>query len=496
MGRWVEDHVPTIEGDRFVLHDWQWELLVHLYAVDERGLWATDVVGVEGPKGLGKTLLQVAVGFAELVGPFALHRPSVRVATVSGALAERDGFLAMADSMLAAAAPRGPLAGVRYERGKKRLYRSRGVGEVRVVPTTPSGVEGGNPTLVMCDEWGDWKKAQQVETWDRLLNNATKSEQPVRVWAGGIPGSAQWDGSVGWKEHKRVMDQAAGLEPMDPRRVHLWLRADPSLDMNDAAQLELALRQANPYAGDDRVRRIMARATEMSRDEYCRMFLGWWPVKGSGKLVSPALWDAAHNPDLPARPAAKARVVLALDLAWKSDSAVLVGCTLGKPRQVWLVKEWASRYATDPEEWEVPQDDVDDAVFEAMREWRVEVFVYDPPGVDESRLLRWQREGHRWGTKVVAWPTREYPRMSAATQGFLGGVKRGEVVHGGLDADLVFRWHALNAVAREGLLSGLPTPGKLHPTSADKIDALVAAIMAVDAAGRVPEWTPAAMGGR
>lgn len=139
----------------------------------------------------------------------------------------------------------------------------------------------------------------------------------------------------------------------------------------------------------------------------------------------------------------------------------------------------------NPEEWpegRIPRGEVDVAVDEIMRRWRVGRMYVDP--------RHWETQADAWAARygedvVVQWPTNAISRMFAALTRFREDLAEGLTTH---SPDPVMEEHALNArrVAKPGDKYIL---GK--PSEHQKIDLLMADVLAHEAASdmRAKGWT-------
>ena len=124
------------------------------------------------------------------------------------------------------------------------------------------------------------------------------------------------------------------------------------------------------------------------------------------------------------------------------------------------------------EGWEVPRGEVDAAVAYAMERYAVVRGYFDPP-LWQTEIDEWARE---FGEEAVLRFATNRRRMMTATERFRTDVASGELMHAG---DETLDAHVLNAhisKARGGYWLA-----KARPSSAEKIDAAVAAVLAYEA---------------
>lgn len=164
-----------------------------------------------------------------------------------------------------------------------------------------------------------------------------------------------------------------------------------------------------------------------------------------------------------------AAVVLGFDGSASGDSTALVGCTVGEHPHVFVLDVWAN--PGDPR-WRVPRAEVDRAVDAAFDRFEVAEMACDPWG--------WRSEIEAWAARherVVEWPTNVASRMAPATDRFYQAVRTGALTH---DADERLAAHLAHCVAHPTAQGDLVTKDRRN--SPRKIDAAVAAIVAVDRA--------------
>jgi phage terminase large subunit-like protein len=158
-------------------------------------------------------------------------------------------------------------------------------------------------------------------------------------------------------------------------------------------------------------------------------------------------------------------VVLAFDGSFNADTSVLVAVSVAERPHVDLVELW------EPGGGQVPIVDVEAAIREACRRWRVQEIAADP--------FRWARSLQLLDSEGL--PILEYPqspaRMTPATARFYEAVVNGQLTHSG---DSRLARHVGNAILREDARGA--RLAKERKDSPRRIDAAVAAVMAHDRA--------------
>jgi len=321
----------------------------------------------------------------------------------------------------------------------------------QVLPAVPKRLEGLDFTLAIVDEAG--RVDQEVY---EVVALATGKQAASVVLAIGTPGpeldqtvlgrlqahALEYpdDPSLVWQEHS-----AAGFEdhPVDCR--HCWELANPAL--GDFLAVDGLAAVLPPKMRESSFRRArLCQLTDQLEE-------AWLP---------PSAWNSCTAvqgiPD-------GAEVVLAFDGSFNGDTTVLVVATVDQRPHIDLVELWEASGA------QVPIVDVEQAIRQACRRWRVLEIAADP--------FRWARSLQLLDGEGL--PVLEYPqspsRMQPATARFYEAVVNGALTHSG---DSRLARHVGNAVLREDARGA--RLAKERRDSPRRIDAAVAAVMAHDRA--------------
>lgn len=332
----------------------------------------------------------------------------------------------------------------------------------RIEPTTASGKSrlGQRITFALQDETHSWLKANGghalADTQRRnLAGMGGRAIETTNCWDPAEESVAQLTDDYGGPDvyRDRSTPPAGSFRNQRDRRKILRAAYGGSwwvdLDRVDAECAELVAKgeqaQAERFFGN----RIVATAdTWLPRD----------------------VWDKCHAPgesivdgDL---------VTLGFDGARFDDSTALVACRLSDGL-LETVGVWERPEVVPGGQWEVDTLEVDAAVADAFRRWRV-VFMYADPPYWQDSVAAWSSEH---GDKVVReWWTNRERAMVAALERFSTAAHLGELSHTG---DEVLARHVRNArkrVTRSGVAIRKDRPG-----SPNKIDAAVAAVLAYEA---------------
>lgn len=163
-----------------------------------------------------------------------------------------------------------------------------------------------------------------------------------------------------------------------------------------------------------------------------------------------------------------------------TDATALMGCRVSDGH-LFEIRVWEQ--PDDKADWEVPKTEVDAEVRGAFKNYRVVAF-YGDPAKWESQIASWEAE---FGSQLKVKSTRDHPiewwmtggRATAtvkALQAFYSAILDKEITHSGSST---LTRHILNARRRDSR-AGMQI-AKEHPDSAKKIDAAVAAVLALQA---------------
>lgn len=235
--------------------------------------------------------------------------------------------------------------------------------------------------------------------------------------------------------------------------------------------------------------RIVAdiRDDDMPWEDAERFFFNW-NRKGGGKAVEPKHW--AELVDVERVVADRERIGLGFDGSISQDATALVACTAdghifvpvvaGVPT-IWL------RPAKAPKDWRMPRTVIEDAVAAVFDRYDVGRMLCDPP--------KWQTEIEHWAElygeeTVLFFDTNQPKRMSGACDRFSTALAGAAVSH---DGDSLLTSHVVAMVRKKAYVKAEnEDDGRTRYvfTKGDdgrKIDAGVAAVLALEAAMTMPE---------
>jgi phage terminase large subunit-like protein len=322
----------------------------------------------------------------------------------------------------------------------------------QVLPAVPKRLEGLDYTLAIVDEAG------RVDTdVYEVVTLASGKQKASMVLAIGTPGPELEDTVLGrlrsyaldhpgdplvvWREHS-----AAGFEDHPVDCAHCWELANPAL---------------GDFLAEDGLRACLP--PQMREASFRRARLCQLADQLEDAWLPPSAWAACADatrsiPD-------GAEVVLSFDGSFNGDTTVLTVATVDQRPHVDLVELWEAAGR------QVPIVDVEQAIRQACRRWRVLEIAADP--------FRWARSLQLLEGEGL--PVMEYPqspgRMTPATARFYEAVVNQQMTHSG---DSRLARHVGNAVLREDARGA--RLAKERRDSPRRIDAAVASVMAHDRA--------------
>jgi phage terminase large subunit-like protein len=450
----IERYVTVPKGTgarrRLKLRPWQREII---HAVMDEPRPRQALVSI--PAGNGKSTLAAALG---LYGLLADRVEGAQVLVIASDERQARIILNTARRMVEL----DPALYSRVQIFKDHLTEPYTDSTFMALPADPGALQGWDPSLAIVDEL----HVVTDDTFEAMAARAGKREQSLLL-AISTPPKAGQDDSV----MRRLVDH--GRAGHDPSFYFREFMAPPGCEVDDEAAWEVA----NP-ALDDFLHRDALRATlppKMRENAFRRYRLGQWVAQDDAWLPDGA-WAACADPTRSV--ADGVEVVIALDGSFSRDCTALVVVTVTDRPHVELYRLWeAPEGARD---WRVPIVAVEDAIRAACSRWRVLEVAADP--------YRWQRSLEVLDGDGI--PVHEFfqnaARMGPATARFYQLVVDGELTH---DGDPRLARHMANAILKAD--SRGARLAKEHKDSKRRIDAAVAAVMAVHRAAELADTAPA-----
>lgn len=426
------------------LRPWQRQILYGIYGRDERPRQALVSVARKN----GKSLLAACLGLYHLVAD-GVESAEVIIASVDERTAKVIFHLvrrmvelnpALADVLQVYVSP-------------PRIVHPASDSSLEALPGEWSALQGRNPSMTICDEL----HVMAVDTWDALAMAGGTRAEPLVL---GI--STECD-----DDDQNLMARLVehGRDGEDESFVFFEWTAPVGCEVDDRE----AWAEANPMLGDTLDEDHLAAMVRTTREGPFRRYHLNQRVRIDGAWLPLGSWDACADPER--RIEDGAQVVLGFDGSFSQDCTALVVVSVDTAPHIELLELWE---APDGDaDYRVPIADVEEAIRQACKRWKVSEVAADP--------FRWQRSLQALAADGV--PTVEYPqstqRMTVATSAFYTAVMNGGLTHSG---DPRLARHVRNCVLREDSRGSRLT--KASKASRRRIDAAVAALMAFDRASQ------------
>jgi len=457
FARFCERVLTTENGDPLGLHEFQRRMLGDFF------------------DGCRETLILISKknGKSTLLGALALfHLCSTPDAECVIAAASRDQagiMLRQAQGFIR----RSPHLQERLQVKQREIVHKKLGGRIRILASDVDTADGVIPTLALVDELHRHKSAELYGVFGDGLG--PRNGQMITISTAGDSEDSPL-GHLRAKAHQLPGVKREGVYRHgrhDGFALHEW-----ALEANeDREDLELVA-QANPAPWQTvAVLRERRNSPSMTEWRWARFACGIWGL-GSEPAFDRDLWDSlAAEQNLPPD---GTFITLGFDGARRRDTTVLVGTTIATGHQ-FVLGVWARPEVAD-DEWEVPEDEVDQVVEHAFETWDVWRLYGDPP-YWESALDRWAAEYGK--ERVVRWWTNRLKKMAYALRAWVNDWREGVLSH---DGDETLSLHIGNAVRRDTKMRDsedelLWVIGKSSSSSERKIDAAMAACLAWEARG-------------
>lgn len=449
------DSIAAGYGTPMVLRNFQIQLIERLFARDPETRHKRHRVALIGmARKNGKSALLAAIALYE----FFNGQRGGQVFVVAGTKDQAGIIFETAKQMIRMEPDLNKLAEIKRD----GIYHRKTNSFLRVMSSDPESLEGLNPTFVAFDEV---HVQPDRALWDvfSLAQGAREDAQLVGITTAGVRTDRSGRDSLCYTLYQHGKKIAAG-EVVDPSFLMAWWEPeDPDADH----RLPSTWREGNPGFGDivgepDFHAQVVRTPEAEFRTKRCNQWVStatsWLPY-GSWQQCG----DGLPIPD-------GADVVLGFDGSYSGDSTALIAVQVvegGTPR-IQPVKVWELP-PDAPQGWSVPILEVEDEIRNACLRWHCLEIAADP--------YRWSRSLEILGDEGL--PVEPFPqspsRMVPATARFYEAVVNQELVH---DRNPVLSRHVDNAQIKVDARGSRLTKG----TFTRKIDAAVAAVMALDRA--------------
>ena len=455
--RVTKDGVAAYAGEKLQLRPWQRNIIGCIYARRQDGRYRHRQALIGLPRKNGKSALGSSLGLhglimqgqgAEVYSCAADKEQARIVFGVAKRMVQLDPRLDMEQG------------------GILKLYRDAieypATGSVyKVVSSEAFTKEGLNPNLVVYDELHAAPTDELYEVMS-LGSGARRDPLLISITTAGVKTDQTGQDSICYRLFQQGEKIASGEDP-DPSFFMAWWGAAKHSDHKDPKVWERANPGYNDLIDPEDFSSTLKRVPE---NKFRTKRMNMW-VAAKQVWLPAGTWEGCRNDrDIPHR----ARVVLGFDGSVSGDSTVLVAVSVESEPIVEVLGMWEK--PRDDDTWSVPRAQVKDAIRQACRDYHVLEVAADE-WIWSDALEELADEG----IPVVAFP-QTISRMAPATQRFYEMVLARKLSHNGHKG---LARHIDNAQLKtDNRGSRLIKDAQNSPR---KIDAAVAAVMAVDRAG-------------
>lgn len=373
----------------------------------------------------------------------------------------------------------GPLCELIPKTGEE-FIRLPNKGRIDVVTSNARSRLGQRVTFVPQDETGIWTPTSGMvkvaETQRRGLSGmGGRAEETTNAWDPA-------EGSVAQRTAESKVTDVFRYHPEAPASLNYRVRAE-------RRKIHRVVYQGSRWVDLDAIEAEAAEILEHDPGQAER-FYGNRAVAGQDRAFPIDVYRELE--DRGSRIEAGALVTLGFDGALVQDATGIVATDVVSGHQV--VVDWWLRPPgiSDDEDWQVPLDEVNEAVAFAFSYWSVWRMYADPPHYTDD-LNRWA--GEYGSDRVVMWWTNQRKRMAYALKSFRTDMRPGVMSHGPLDdtekaeqAHSALVEHVANSVRRATNIRDdddrfLWLISKEGTRSSKKIDLAMAAVLSWEARG-------------
>ena len=467
---WLRQPDGPDAGSVFRFTREQLRILLRWYEIDAAGRFVHRRGAVRRMKGWGKDPFLAALASIEFLGPcrfagwdasglpVARPQPSAWIQVAAVAKDQTRNTMTLFPGMLTAAVDEYGL-----DLGKEIIH-SRAGGRIEAVTSSPRALEGGRPTFTILNESQHWLPTNDgVEMGRAIRRNAAKSRggesRSMEINNAYQPGEQ----SVAESTHLAFLEKSPGL-------YYDSIEAPAVEDLTDEGAVKAALllaRGDSTWVDPDRLWQEIA---DPSTPESVTLRYYLNQVREAEETWADL--DAWRSGAVGELLADRDAVALGFDGSIRDDSTALIACRISdgllQPLRFWEKPAGPAGYS-----WQVPRDDVDQAVRAAFDRFRVVLMYADPP--------HWETYVDKWAAdfgekRVMEFWTGSQRRMGEALERFRSAMVARELRHSG---DETLTGHVGNAVA----VQRGSTVQVAKRTHVQKIDGLVAAVLAFEARG-------------
>jgi hypothetical protein len=481
---WYETYLKIPSGPDYgnplVLTNEQAVFIVRTYAVDRHGRFLYRRGASRRSKGWGKSPMLAGWAIGEFVAPVLFDgfdadglpvgkpwpTPWVQIAACSE---DQTGNTYSALYAMLAGSP--AIDDYRIDLGRtKVMLGDRPTSVIEPVTSSAGSREGQLVTAAVLDETHLWTRSnggrRLAATLRRNLGKmGGRSLESTNAFLPG-EGSVAEDTHKAWERGEKGILYDAVEGP--------WVE-----ELSDKKALRKALKVAYGDAKWVDLTRIIAEIQDPATEPAdARRFYLNQLVKPTNAAVDPIRWDELGTATVPPD---GTRIGVGFDGSNSEDSTVLIGCTADG--DLFEIAAWEKPLG--PTEWRVPRPEVHEALTSTFARYDVGLLLADP--------WQWRTEVDEWVVRfgeerVLIFDTNQVTRMARACDRFATSVAAGALHH---DRSDLVRRHVLAMARKKVRLAGDDfdgrTPYVFVKSDTRKIDAGIAAVLALEAAMTMPE---------
>jgi len=317
-----------------------------------------------------------------------------------------------------------------FDIGLERIMRRRGDGKAVSLSTSPSARDGARTTFQVFDETHRFENPKLIKAHQTMLANLPK-RMVADPWALEIttapePGANSVAEST--MNYARAVDEG---RVKDARLFYFHRQASDEHDLQtEKGARDAVIEASGPAAKWSDIDAIVDMWKDPTTDKsyWERVWLNRL-VKSSHKAFDTERWNQLVKTESPVKKGDL--VVLGFDGAQFHDAVGLIATHVDTGYQ-WKLGLWECPYGQE-ENWEVPVEEVDDAVAAAFQQYNIWRMYADPP-YWQSYIAKWA--GQYGETRVIEWWTNRRKQMSYALENYNTSIASGNISHDG-DSDLV-----------------------------------------------------------
>lgn len=363
-----------------------------------------------------------------------------------------------------------------FDIGLARIMRTGGDGKAVSLASAPDARDGARTTFQHFDETHRFTLPRLKEAHRTMMANIPKRFRSDAWSLETTTAPAPGEGSVA-EDTMDYARQVADGKIRDSRLFFFHRQASDEHDLSTDEGVRAAVIEASgPVAEWSDIDGIVEQWRDPTADRTYleRVWLNRL-VRASERAFDAEKWKMLAVEECPVVDGDL--ITLGFDGSRYNDATAIVATHVATGYQ-WLVGLWERPQGI--ETWEVPANEVEDAIAEAFQRWDVWRMYCDPP-YWESYVAKWAGE---YGEKrVLEWWTSRLKPMAYAIKAFANAIQAGEISH---DGSAGLQRHVGNAVRR--MLNMRDDQGqplwviyKERPDSPHKIDAAMAAILSWEA---------------